>query len=114
LHHPIELLNDANAMLRGLKEIIVMAVPKFIDIDDEPQLRRILTAIREGDEPVRLRIAGEEVAVIRPLKPRRPHRRVISDADLEALRSVAGSWKDVDTDRLLKDIYADRDLSIGR
>ncbi len=29
-------------------------------------------------------------------------------ADYEAFRSAAGGWKDVDTDRLLNDIYADR------
>lgn len=28
--------------------------------------------------------------------------------DYEAFLSAAGSWKDVDTDRLLKDIYASR------
>ena len=32
-------------------------------------------------------------------------------ADYEAFRSAAGGWKDVDTDKLIADIYADRALS---
>ena len=31
-----------------------------------------------------------------------------TEKDLEAFRSAAGSWKDVDTDKLMADIYESR------
>jgi hypothetical protein len=37
-------------------------------------------------------------------------RRRLSDADREAFLSAAGAWKDVDVDRLKKDIRDSRDI----
>jgi hypothetical protein len=36
--------------------------------------------------------------------------RSLSDADREAFLAAAGSWKDVDVERLKKDIRASRDI----
>jgi hypothetical protein len=89
---------------------------KVIDIEDGPELLRLIEEMRESREERVLRHNGEEVAVIRPVvRPTRRRRiRAITQEDIDELRSAAGSWKDVDTDRLLEDIYADRDMSIGR
>lgn len=38
-------------------------------------------------------------------------RRVRTKADYEAFLSSAGSWKDVNTDKLIKDIYESRRIS---
>jgi hypothetical protein len=49
-------------------------------------------------------------AVLKPVASKRParRRRTISDADYEAFLSSAGGWKDVDTDKLVRDIYESR------
>ena len=89
---------------------------KAIDVDDAPELARVVDEVRHTREPRVLRLHGEDVAVLRPV--RRPARRRTSrektEADYEAFRSAAGSWSDVDTDKLIADIYESRDLSIGR
>jgi hypothetical protein len=47
--------------------------------------------------------AGAEAA-------RRRNGRTLSDADRKAFKSAAGAWKDVDVERLKKDIRASRDI----
>jgi hypothetical protein len=37
--------------------------------------------------------------------------RAKTKAGYEAIRAAAGGWKDVDTDKLIADIYADRSVS---
>jgi hypothetical protein len=44
-------------------------------------------------------------------KHKRQSKIVKTKEDYEAFKSAAGDWKDVDTDRLLADIYADRRAS---
>ncbi len=86
---------------------------KAIDVDDAPELVRVAEEVRQTREPRLLRLHGEGVAVLRPI--RRPARRRSSrETDDEAFRSAAGSWKDIDTDKLIADIYESRDLSVGR
>jgi hypothetical protein len=53
-------------------------------------------------------------AVLRPAPKRRRRSRTISDADWQAFLSSAGGWSDVDTDKLVKDIYESRNLSPRR
>ncbi len=47
------------------------------------------------------------MAIVLPVKAvaRREGRRAKTEADYEAFRAAAGSWKDVDTDELIADIY---------
>jgi hypothetical protein len=88
--------------------------PKIIDIEDAPELVSIVETMREGHGVVVIRERGEEIAVLSPIEPRTAHgeKRVISEEALAAFRSAAGGWKGlVDTDKLLEDIYADRDIS---
>ncbi|MBI2862933.1 MAG: hypothetical protein HYX94_00020 [Chloroflexi bacterium] len=53
------------------------------------------------------------MAILMPAKPpsRRRTKRTKTKEDYEAFLSSAGSWKDVDTDKLIADIYADRRIS---
>lgn len=80
-----------------------------IDISDEPVLLRLAEEVRASNEPRILRRGREELVIVVPAKARRPQtRRKTTEADHEAFRSAAGGWKDVDTDKLIADIYADR------
>jgi hypothetical protein len=74
-------------------------------------LDQIIERIVRTGETVVVETGHGEVITLRsgvPEEPNaypRPHK---TRADYEAFRSVAGRWKDVDTDRLLDDIYESR------
>jgi hypothetical protein len=90
-------------------ELLEMASKsRSIDVESAPDLLRFVEDVANTKEPVTLRREGEDLVVIEPAKPRRP-KRVITEADYEAFRSAFGGWHDVDTDRLLREIYADRE-----
>jgi hypothetical protein len=86
---------------------------KAVDISDAPELLRLAEEVRASREPRLLRRNGEDLAVLTPLAhapgPRRT--RTNTPADLEAFRSSAGSWEEVDVDRLIADIYTSRERS---
>lgn len=86
-----------------------------VDNSNIPELLRLAEEVKDTKEPKILRRDGEELAVLVPLayRPlvRRGSRRTKTKADLEAFRAAAGSWKDVDTDKLIADIYESRKLS---
>lgn len=87
---------------------------KSIDIGEAPELLRLAEEVNRSHEARVLRRGGEALAVVLPLPrpaPKRSRGRTKTAADYEAFRSAAGSWSDVDTDRLLADIYADRERS---
>lgn len=82
---------------------------KPIDISDSPEVLRLAEEVRRAGEPYVLRRDGEDLAVVVPLpRPRKPRVKKPTKADIEAFRSVAGSWADVDTDKLIEDIYETR------
>lgn len=82
---------------------------KTVNIADFPELLRLVEEVRESNEARVLRRDGEDLAILLPAarKRRRPG-RAKSPADLEAFRSAAGSWRDVDTDKLVEDSYESR------
>ena len=88
---------------------------KRIDIGGVPELLSIAEEVRDTGEPRLLKRDSEDLAIVMPVKPaprmRGRARRVKTRAEYEAFRSAAGGWKDVDTDRLIADIYADRRIS---
>lgn len=87
---------------------------KSIDVSEAPELLRLAEEVNRTHEARVLRREGEDLAVVVPLPkpaPKRSRGRPRTSADYEAFRSAAGSWSDVDTDRLLADIYADRERS---
>ncbi|HEY7030070.1 MAG TPA: hypothetical protein VH482_02020 [Thermomicrobiales bacterium] len=91
----------------------MVAQRKMIDVDDSPELIRLLDQVGESKETTWLRRNGQPIAVIKPVSPRarRPRRRMDPDEARRVLRETAGGWKGlVDTDKLIEDIYADREL----
>ena len=90
-------------------------VSKTVDVDDMPELARIAEEVRDTGEARLLRRDGEGIAVLIPVaRPgRRRPKRPKSQSDYEAFGSAAGGWKDVDTDRLIADIYADRSIAVS-
>ena len=87
---------------------------KVIDVDESLDFIRLVDQVSESEEATLLRRNGRAVAVITPLKPRSRGRRRRMDPDeaVRILQETAGGWKGlVDTDKLIEDIYADRELS---
>lgn len=86
---------------------------KPIDITNVPELLSLAEEVHRTNEPRLLRRESEDLAILMPVKPapRRRRRWAKTRADYEAFRSAAGGWKDVDTDKLIEDIYADRRIS---
>jgi hypothetical protein len=86
---------------------------KVIDVDESPELIRLIDQISASEEGAVLRRNGQAVAAIRPLKGRRTRRQRPTQEDIDAFKAAAGAWKDlVDGDQLIADIYADRDAEI--
>ncbi len=81
-----------------------------IDISNEPELLRLVEEVRKSEEPLVLRRDSEDLAILTPVKfaPKRRPRRAKTKADYEAFLPAPGSWKDVDTDKLVADIYESR------
>ena len=83
--------------------------PKSIDISDVPEILRIAEEVRRAGEPRVLQRDGEDLAIVVPLSSgSRPRFKTPTAADLEAFRSGAGGWADLDTDTLIETIYRAR------
>ncbi len=88
-------------MVRELSPIDISAMPELIQLAEEVRSTRLPRRLRRGDE---------DIAVMVPAAPR-PKRRMSKTptaADIEAFLASAGSWKGVDTDKLVADIYESR------
>lgn len=81
-----------------------------LDIDDAPDLVRIVEEVRETGEPRVLRRNGAEVAILAPIEgpDGTMPRRVRTPEDLDAFMRSAGSWKDVDIDKFIEETYEQR------
>lgn len=80
-----------------------------IDISANPELLRIAEEVATTKTPRELKRDNQTVAVIMPARlipVKKAREKTI--ADYEAFKSAAGGWKDVNTDKLLADIYVDR------
>jgi hypothetical protein len=84
---------------------------KPIDISNIPELLQLAEEVHRSHEPRVLRRNTEDLAMVVPLprtKKADRHARAKTEEDIEAFHSAAGSWADVDTDKLIADIYATR------
>ena len=81
-----------------------------VDISSMPELIRLAEEVRRTKKPRLLRRNNEDVALLVPASPppRRRSKKTPTEEDMAAFRASAGSWKDVDTDRLIADIYRSR------
>ena len=86
------------------------------DVSESPELLALAEEVARTDEPCVLRRGNEDVAIVTPLRTAHGKGRARlkdwrpSEEDLAKARSAFGAWKDVDTDKLLENIYASRDL----
>jgi hypothetical protein len=75
-----------------------------------PDLLRVAEEVAATKKPLKLTRDRKTVAILMPvgtsLSPRKKPEK--TRADYEAFKSAAGGWKDVDTDRLIANIYATR------
>jgi len=86
-----------------------MSHPSPIDITTIPDLARIVAEVEATKKPRELRRENRVVAVIAPAKSTTAKKkRGKTRADYEAFKSAAGGWKDIDTDKLIENIYASR------
>src|SRR5437868_6656190 len=85
---------------------LTMSYPTPIDITTIPDLARIVEEVEATKKPRELRRDNKTVAVIAPAKklPAKKKREK-TKADYEAFKSAAGSWKDIDAEKLIADIY---------
>ena len=90
--------------------------PEVIDVADIPEVLRLAKEVHRAGEPRILRLDGEDRAVAVPLpkQKKRLRGRALSQADYEAFRSAAGGWKDIDTDKLIENLYESRRISTTR
>jgi hypothetical protein len=87
-----------------------MTHPTPIDITNMPDLVKIAEEVEATKTPRELRRENKPVALITPVTGAKKAKKqqAKTKADYEAFKSAAGSWKDVDTDRLIKHIYEQR------
>jgi hypothetical protein len=82
---------------------------QHIDVANLPELLRIAEEVESTGEPRVLRRDQEDLAIVMPIaRPIRKSRRGKSARDIAAFKSAAGSWSDIDTDRLVESIYESR------
>ena len=87
-----------------------MIYPTPIDITNMPELVKIAEEVDATKTPRELRRENKPVALITPVTgaKKAKKRKGKTKADYEAFKSAAGGWKDIDTDKLIADIYAAR------
>ena len=86
-----------------------MSHPTPIDITNMPDLVKIAEEVEATKTPRELKRENKTVAVIMPAKKAPPRKkREKTKADYEAFLSAAGGWKDIDTDKLIAEIYESR------
>jgi hypothetical protein len=82
---------------------------KPVDVSKLPELLSIAEDVRASGVGRLLKRNGEELAILAPVtRARKATARGRSKADYEALLAAAGSWKDVDTDAFVADVYESR------
>lgn len=87
---------------------------RWLTLDElAANLDDVLERITVEQEAVVVETTRGARAIIKPFpgKSSPRHTRVITDADYEAFLASAGGWKDVDTEKLKRDIAESRRLS---
>jgi hypothetical protein len=81
-----------------------------VDISKTPELLHMAEEVAKSGKPRLLRREHEDLAVLSPAR-KRGKGRVKTEADWEAFRSAAGSWKDFDLDKFFADLEDSRRLT---
>lgn len=81
-----------------------------INISEMPEVAKLVEQVIESGKPLILCRGEEVVAILAPIgweeSPLR--RRNLTDEQIEAARSVAGSWHDFDADAFIERVYRGR------
>ena len=78
---------------------------KSIDITGIPELVELAREVGRTKQPTLLRAKSEKLAVLFPAGGHeRRARTAKTRADMDAFLSAAGTWSDIDTDALVRDI----------
>ena len=87
-----------------------MIHPTPIDITNMPELVKIAEEVDATKTPRELRRENKPVALITPVTgaKKAKKQKAKTKADYEAFKSAAGGWKDIDTDKLIAEIYESR------
>ena len=86
-----------------------MTHPTPIDITNMPDLVRIAEEVEATKTPRELVRENKPLAVIMPARKAPAKKKgAKTNADYAAFKSAAGGWKDIDTDKLIANVYASR------
>jgi hypothetical protein len=82
----------------------------LVDISRMPDLRHLAEEVQTSQKPRFLKVKGETLAIIMPvgIKAHALKKQKKTTKDYKVFRAAAGSWKDVDPNLLLNNIYKDR------
>lgn len=72
---------------------------------------RVVNRVIRERKPVAVEKRGKVIILLMPTRVRPTHRRKNRTADRRAFLAAAGSWKDMDADKLVADIYSSRKRS---
>lgn len=87
----------------------MMAETAVLDIDDIPAVRKMAEEVRDRRSPIRLRIGGQEVAMVLPSIEIDDEDATTDQTDDEAFYAALGGWKHlVDGERLKDELAAMR------
>jgi hypothetical protein len=88
----------------------MVAERNTIDITDVPEVVRLVEEVRRDGSARVLQRDGEDVAILTPIEGAEASRPTptYTEEDDEAFLSSFGSWADVDTDKLIEEIYEGR------
>jgi hypothetical protein len=88
---------------------------RSVDVSSNPELRELAAEVLRTRDSWLIRDGSRELALVLPVDKRKRHRAAPSperrSRARQAFLDAAGGWSVVDTDRLIADIYADRDAS---
>jgi hypothetical protein len=86
---------------------------RHVDVSNNPELKRLAEEVAESGIGLVLHDANTKLATVLPAKTTSQRRRgrERTEADVEAFRSAAGSWSDLDTEEIKRWIYAGRESS---
>lgn len=99
-----------------------MATGAAFDITGMAELEWLADEVRASGTSCVLKRGDEEIAVLAPVtthhrpradQARRVHAFKPTSEQLEAPYASAGTWSDVDTERLIADVYADRERNLA-
>ncbi len=85
------------------KDLIRMPFKEFAT-----NLAQVFDRVVYENETVLVEKEGRPLAILKPARAVPRRRRKKSSADYKAFLSAAGTWQEVDTEKLIADIYASR------